>query len=134
MGGWCDKTPEHLWRSAGTSAHTSGMSQSTFSRSQSFRRLTSGEVTASVSGRTLAPFPTVNMSTSRAATMTLTRVDAWLVDEARAELAHRRRPPIEAMMLGVQSADPKNPSPADRDTFNAILFDEAFWETRDPSD
>lgn len=89
----------------------------------------SGEVATTVSGRETAPFPKVSVSTDRATRATMRRVDVWLLAEAREELVHRRRPPIEFFLCGVEGANPSNLSPADREVFDAMLFDPGFWSS-----
>jgi hypothetical protein len=90
-------------------------------------RLGSGDVATTTSGRATAPFPEIDLSTSRRAANTVRRGRTWLLAEATAELEYRRRPAIEHFLTGVESMEPGNWSTSDGDTCEAILFDPEFW-------
>lgn len=77
--------------------------------------LAEGEVTKSVSGRLLSPFPKMPSDTNRKAIASLKRLDAWLVKEALLEVAG------DDWQTTICPKGPKL-SPADRDHLNLVLF------------
>lgn len=93
----------------------------------------SDDVVRTKSGRHTSPHPAVDMSTDRRAANSIKRQDAWLKQEALAEIAATPDKPQNRNILGqdeakahqkrmVESIDLNNITQSDRDTLNLILF------------
>lgn len=83
-------------------------------------KLGAGEQVLTASGRTTTPFPKVDTSTPRKTDATLRRIDAWLHENAKAEIAHRG-------LIDTLPEDPKEMSQADKDTAEHVLFDPEWY-------
>ncbi|MGW8180117.1 MAG: hypothetical protein ACWGQW_15360, partial [bacterium] len=84
-------------------------------------KLGAGEVRKTVSGRTTTPFPKVNVSTERTSTLTIRRVDKWLMDNAIEE-AKARGDVFNLRQF--EGENPKNIPLASKDAMEEYLFGE----------
>jgi hypothetical protein len=75
-----------------------------------------GDRPVTMSGRVTTPFPKVDTTTGRRTLNTLRRVDAWLLTNAKAEIAAQG-------WIDTLPADPRRMTQADRDMANVALFD-----------
>ncbi|MCV6825998.1 MULTISPECIES: LPD38 domain-containing protein [Halocynthiibacter] len=86
-------------------------------------KLAAGEVVLTSTGRKTTPFPKLDFSTERKSQNTGKRVNAWLIENARAE-AEARGDDYNARMFN--ATDTKNPSQSDKDSAESYLFDPDF--------
>lgn len=77
----------------------------------------SGTVLRTKSGRHTSPAPKIDLTTDRKATATIKRLDAWLLDEARKEVASD-----DGQTSLMSGFDPNKFSQSDRDHVNLVLF------------
>ena len=75
-----------------------------------------GETPLTTLGYPCTPFPRVDVSSERKAANTLRRVDAWLLENAKAEISRRN-------LLDTLPNVPAHLSQADRDLAEMILFE-----------
>ena len=73
------------------------------------------------SGRSIPVPPSIRLETTRKATIDVAKVDAWLVEQGRAEALARND---EFVGLQFEGMNPKRLSPADKDILNDYLFGE----------
>lgn len=78
--------------------------------------LAHGDVMTTVSGHETTPFPHFDMGTERKMQNSLRRIDAWLHENAKAEIAARG-------LIDTLPADSRQMSQADRDICEIVLFD-----------
>jgi len=76
-----------------------------------------GVVLRTKSGRETAPAPRIDATTDRKLNATMFRLDSWLLDEARKEVAGN-----DYQTTVLKGLNPKNFSQSDRDTVNLLLF------------
>ena len=88
------------------------------------RVISTGVRLRTAGGREMAPAPRIDGSTDRRLTATLKRMNAWLLDEARKEVAGD---PWRTTLL--EAVDPDNLSQSDQDTISLILFDDPLGAT-----
>jgi len=77
-----------------------------------------GQIVETLSGRKTTPFPKINLKTNRGCTVTLKRVNNWLMENALAEAVHNKNRLAELNFkhnLG-------NPSQSDLDSAHLYLF------------
>jgi len=76
-----------------------------------------GTVLRTISGRETSPAPKIDGENNRKIINSVARMDAWLLDEARKEVAGN-----DYQTTLLKGIDPKSMSQSDRDTVNSLLF------------
>jgi len=84
--------------------------------------IASGEILLSQSGRKLTPFPESQADTERKTKAALQKIDAWLLENARAEALAWDDDHASTLLKGIELG---NVSPADRDMMSVYLFGDA---------